>query len=47
MEDDEPTGDTMRDSLEVLHYRVAEISNGLEVLELYSSVSEIDLYLRI
>lgn len=45
VEDDEPTRDAVRDSLEALNYRVIEATNGLEALEVYSSTTEIDLVL--
>lgn len=45
VEDDTPTRDAVRDSLEVLNYRVIEATNGLEALQVYDSPPEIDLVL--
>ena len=45
VEDDAPTRDAVRDSLEMLNYRVLEAANGLEALAVYGSAAKVDLVL--
>ena len=45
VEDDTPTRDAVRDSLEMLNYRVLEAANGLQALDVYSSEAKVDLVL--